>query len=191
MNLRRIGIRLGIALLIVLLGLIAGSIFISRESETEPPPCPACSAVYASAASEVPTVTPCDLVHDPKRYNDQVVRVRAIWRHDSGTVSLSDPAAQCEGGSPMKAGLPESFASCDGARQMLVIHTGLGFERGYNGRANVIVAGRYGRVQSGDGSDAETGLTILCVERVTPIGSEIRGRIRYAMEEVSRRIGFY
>ncbi|HEY0101524.1 MAG TPA: hypothetical protein VGB76_21540 [Pyrinomonadaceae bacterium] len=91
----------------------------------------------------------------------------------------------------MKAGRPDSFAACDGARKMLVIHTGLGFERGYNGSANVIVAARYGQVQTGDGSDAETGLTILCVERVTPIGSEIGGRIRYVMEEVSRRIGFY
>ena len=89
----------------------------------------------------------------------------------------------------MKAGLPESFASCDGALKMLIVHTGLGFQRGYNGRANVSVAGRYGRIRSNDSSAGETGLTILCVERVTPIGSEIRGRIRYTFEEFSRRIG--
>ena len=180
---RRIGIKLGVALLILLGAVAAAAILISREGETEAPPCRACSAVYASAASAMPDVTPCDLLRDPGRYDGRVVRVRAVWKHDSGSVSLSDPAAACEGGSSVKAASPEPFASCDGAREMLIIHTGLGFERGYNGRANVVVAGRYGRVASDASPGGEAGLTILCVERVTPIGSELRGRIRYVGEE--------
>jgi len=189
MKLRRIGIRLLIAFGVLSAALIVSLWLISRVGAVENPPCRDCSEVNASARSQISSVTLCDLLHNSELYNEKLVRIRAVLKQDSGYISLSDPAITCEGQTFAKAGFPESFASCDGTRKMLKIYTGYDPQGArYDGVANVVVVGRWGRIQSNDNFDGELGLTILCLETVSSIGSERSLRIRYSIDEIARRI---
>jgi hypothetical protein len=191
MRLRRLTIRL-----LVVFGVIGAAVLISfwlivRVGAVENPPCRACSAIYASAQSQIPTVTLCDLLRNSEQYNDRLVRVHALLKQDSDYISLSDPTLPCANGSFTYAGFQEPFASCEGARKMLSMYTGYDPQsHRYDGVANVVVVGRWGVIKNAGQFDGETGLSILCLETVASLGDDGFHRRRYFMSEIARHIHF-
>lgn len=45
-----------------------------------------------SAVPQIQTIALCDLIHDPERYMQKVVRVRVMFNSDAGNHSVYDPA---------------------------------------------------------------------------------------------------
>jgi hypothetical protein len=82
MRLRRLSLRLLIVFGFVAIGFLILFWRIVRVGAVENPPCHACSTIYASA--QIPTVTLCDLLRNSAQYNDQLVRVHALLKQDSG-----------------------------------------------------------------------------------------------------------
>src|SRR2546423_10993093 len=80
-------------LITFVIGVVAAWMFYyssPKPTQIEQPPCRSCVKVYASASSNLPVISFCTLASDPHRYNNQVVRVRAYVKHDSGYFFLSD-----------------------------------------------------------------------------------------------------
>ena len=140
MKFRRLAIRLLIVLGVIAIGFLILFWRIVRVGAIENPPCHACSAIYASAQSPIPTVTLCDLLRNSAQYNDRLVRVHALLKQDSDYVSLTDSSLPCASGSFVYSGFQEPFASCDGARKLLTIYTGYDPQgHPYDGVANVVM----------------------------------------------------
>ena len=180
MKFRRLAIRLLIVLGVIAIGFFILFWRIVRVGAIENPPCHACSAIYASAQSPIPTVTLCDLLRNSAQYNDRLVRVHALLKQDSDYVSLTDSSLPCASGSFVYSGFQEPFASCDGARKLLTIYTGYDPQGHlYDGVANVVIVGRWGMIKNAGQFDGREGLSILCLETVASPGDEAFHRWRY------------
>jgi hypothetical protein len=156
-----------------------------RAENTEHPPCRSCAETY-SLASEIPTVSVCEIVNNPEPYANRIVRIQAKFVHDAGYISLRDNAQPCGQSSSLRAGLAvDELQSCEGTGKALVIHSGFG--NWYDGGANITFVGRYGRIEDNRGFDhGERGVNILCLEEVSPLGSGSYGRIRYTIGKLFR-----
>ena len=188
MRLRRLAIRLLIVLGAFTIGFLILLWRIVRVGAIENPPCHTCSAIYASAQSEIPTVTLCELLRNSVQYSDGLVRVHALLKQDSDYVSLTDSSLPCASGSFAYSGFQEPFASCDGARKLLTIYTGYDPQgRLYDGVADVVVVGRWGVMKNAGQFDGQTGLSILCLETVTSLSDEVFHRRRYFASRILLR----
>jgi hypothetical protein len=174
MKFRRLAIRLLIVLGVIAIGFLILFWRIVRVGTVENPPCHACSAIYASAQSPIPTVTLCDLLRNSTQYNDRLVRVHALLKQDSDYPSLTDSSLPCASASFVYSGFQEPFASCDGARKLLTIYTGYD-PRGhlYDGAANVVIVGRWGVIKNAGQFDGQTGLSILCLETLLRLATRL------------------
>ena len=105
---QRLTLRLAVAALTFIIGVAVASVWIiSHIAKIEEPPCHSCATIYSSA-SEVQNITLCELSSKPELYKGKIVRIRAIFQHDSGTIILTDH--KCEGGGVAYSGLSKSFA---------------------------------------------------------------------------------
>lgn len=188
MRLRRLAIRL-----LIIFGVLAVAFGIAfwrivRVGALENPPCRACSAIYASAESQIPTVTLCHLLGNSAQYNDRLVRVHALLKQDSDYVSLTDSSLPCANGTFVYSGFQQPFASCDGARKLLTIYTGYEPQgHRYDGAAPVVIVGRWGAIENAGQFDGRTGLSIVCLETVASPGDDWAHRCRYFTSEIARR----
>ncbi len=172
-----------------LIGISVATIWmLSRVENTEAPPCRSCAETY-SLASEIPMVSVREVVNNPERYANRIIRIRARFVHDSGYISLHDQVQSCGHFSFLRAGLSvEQVQSCEGTRKALAIHSGFG--TWYDGGSNITIVGRYGRIEDDRGfNDGESGVNILCLEEVSPLDSGLSGRIHYTIEKLFRRSG--
>ena len=187
MKFRRLAIRLLIVLGVIAIGFLILFWRIVRVGAVENPPCHACSAIYASAQSPIPTVTLCELLRNSAQYSNRLVRVHPLLKQDSDYVSLTDSSLPCASGSFVYSGFQEPFASCDGARKLLTIYTGYDPQGHlYDGVADVVLVGRWGVIKNAGQFDGQTGLSILCLETVAPLGDDGAHRRRYFMRKVLR-----
>jgi hypothetical protein len=187
MRSRRLAIRLLIVVGVIAIGFLILFWRIVRVGAVENPPCRACSAIYASAQSQIPTVTLCELLGNSAQYNDRLVRVHALLKQDSDYVSLTDSSLPCASRSFAYSGFQEPFASCDGARKLLTIYTGYNPQgHPYDGVADAVIVGRWGIIKNAGQFDGQTGLSILCLETVTSPGDDASHRWRYFTWKILR-----
>ena len=160
---RRITLRMLVATITFLIGVAVTSVWlISGVSEHEVPPCRACAEIYAS--SEIPTVSLCEVIDNPERFQNQIVRIRAEFIHDAGYIFLS--YRSCGNGNHVPAGFTESSGSCVGNRKLLSRYSG--FESWYDSSADVVVVGRFGRIEfEKNFSHGRDGFNIMCLEQVS------------------------
>src|SRR2546423_14436138 len=105
MRFRRRAIKLLIVFAFIVVGALVWFWLTVRIGTVENPPCGACSIIYASAQSLIPTVTLCDLLLNSEQYNNRLVRVQALLKQDSDYVSLSDNTLPCADRSFIYAGI--------------------------------------------------------------------------------------
>ena len=181
---RRLTLRILVALLTFAIGVAAASVWmVSRIAESEEPPCRSCSEIYTS--SEISTVTFRELSANPGEFRGKLVRVEAIFHHDSGAISLR--GERWAGPGAMYAGVAESRGACPGAWKALTVYSG--YRTWYDSEADVVVVGRLERIDGeGDFYAGREGFNILCLERVEPIGSGIRQRVYYAIGRLAGAI---
>lgn len=176
---RSLSLRVVIALLTFGIGLAVASIWTITSVDQEVAPCNSFAAVYPAAANEIPSVTLCEIVSDPERYRDRVVRLKAAFHHDAGTVSLGE-AGNCAKSTHTYAGYADFPTSCAGNQKLLSIHSG--YDTWYDGPpVGVVVVGRSGIIEDKNFYQGREGFNILCVEQVMPDGIGIRQRIYYTV----------
>jgi hypothetical protein len=74
--------------------------------------CAARGSQGTAASDQVPTVTYCELMKNPKRYHDKVVRVNALFARDFEVSSLYDQE-DCTKGKPDYASLSSTWVGYD------------------------------------------------------------------------------
>jgi hypothetical protein len=177
-----LSLRVVVALLTFSIGLAVASVWAIISVERDAAPCNSFASFYAAAADEIPTVTLCEIVSDPERYRDRVVRLKATFYHDAGTVSLGEKG-NCAKSTHTYAGFAGFPASCAGNQKLLSIHSG--YSTWYDGPpVDLVVVGRSGIVNDGNFYQGREGFNILCVEQVTPDGMGIWQRIYYTVGKV-------
>ena len=174
-----LSLRVVVAFLTFSIGLAVASVWAVASVEQDVAPCDSFAAAHADAANEIPTVTLCEIAADPERYRDRVVRRKATFRHDAGTVSLSEKG-HCAGDASAYAGFAGFPASCAGNQKLLSIHSG--YKTWYDGPpVDVVVVGRFGIIEEGNLYQGREGFNILCVEQVSPDDMGIWQRIYYTV----------
>lgn len=172
---RRLTLRVAVTCLTFVVGVAAASVgMVSRVAEKEEAPCRDCSEIYSS--SEILTVTLCEISANPERYRGRLVRIRAVFHHDAGTIHLFDP---CGSGGAARAGVAESCGACAGAWKALSIYSG--YRTWYDGDADVVVVGRAGRIEGNNFYQGLDGFNVLCLERAGPAGSGVWQRVYYTI----------
>lgn len=172
---RRILVALIAIVTFVILGL---SLFRPRSADVplEQPPCKKCAAIY-SATAPIPTISICELAENGTRYDNQLVRVKAIFVHDAGQTILRPEEGTCSHPG-MNTGLDEKGEACEGTRKALSVYTG--FETSYDSHAKVVVVGRVGQINNPRSHFRKgEGFNILCLEHVEPVGSGEAERRKY------------
>ena len=170
---RRISLRVAMALLTFLVGIVVSILWlVNRSSEVkaiENPPCRSCSQIY-STSPELPTVPFCDFVRNPEHYAGQVIRIRALLNYDSGQKFLYDKACEKK---TTEAEYDESMQSCAGVKKKLDTLLGQNpgwFKMTVDGNAGVTIIGRYGRIDNSRFMrKGDNGFLILCVERAQAV----------------------
>lgn len=177
---RSLFLRVVVALLTFSVGLAVASVWAITSVEQEVAPCDSFAAVYP--ANEIPNVTLCDIVSDPERYRERVVKLTATFYHDGGTVALGG-RGDCAKQAYTFAGFAGFPASCAGNQKLLSIHTG--YKTWYDGPpVDVVLIGRPGIIEDGNLYQGREGFNILCVEQVTPDGMGIWQRVYYTVGKV-------
>jgi hypothetical protein len=129
----------------------------------EEPPCKSCSSIYQSAPGEIQTISFCDLLKTPERYDGQVIRYVGVLKHESGHFSTS--RKECGNDAVIDVQLDPSLKACVGAGDYLFDEMGsrhqcIKHPFGFNGDAYAQIIARFER-HSGRHS-----LVALCIERV-------------------------
>ncbi len=185
---KRTAIRLIAALVSFFVGVSIATVWMySRVRNMELPPCQSCAEIYSSSP-EILTASVCEIVNNPERYANRTVRVQAMLHNDAGYIYLYDESRPCGQNSILYVGLTEPLKSCEGTRKTLTVHSGIG--TWYDGTVSITVVGRLGHIEEYRGFyDGENGFNVLCIERVSSVGSGMLGRIRYTIGEVVKRAG--
>ena len=90
-----------------------------------------------SFTSDVPTVAYCDLIRNPKRYDDKLIRIRAIYRYGYEWSQFYCPGCLSEGETWVD--FEKSFKSC--ARSVVSKRIG---DNGFKGRTvELLVVGKF------------------------------------------------
>jgi hypothetical protein len=150
-----------------------------RVPELEQTPCNACAHIYER--SQIPSVTICELNERREYYRGRLVRISVVFHNDAGQVRLRD---HCTGFLDSHSGFGDSFESCAGVRDALLIHTGYG-RLWYDGAARVVMVGRAGRVENPTSAHDENGFNIDCIESVEPMHPDSHNMIRYRLSELA------
>ncbi len=124
----------------------------------------------------------------PQKYENKIIRMAAILHHDSGQLFLGDEGFNTRN-IYVPAGRGEDFVSCYFTQRAITFNTG--YRTWYDGSAHITMFGKFGiiddqmRFHSGI-----TGVTLLCIEAVTPANSWSApiNNYRYALARTSRLI---
>jgi hypothetical protein len=131
-----------------------------------------------------------ELSENSEKYAGQMIRLEAIFVHDSGYTSLRDPTAS--GVKAMPVGFGKDYVACSSTQNALSFHTGLG--GWYDGIAYIRLIGTYGTIDDQRKfMDRMAGFTLLCLEEVKPVdpSKDIPiNTVRYAIGQIDKLISY-
>lgn len=146
---------------------------LSRTGRVELPPCVGCH----QAGAQLDEVSVCDLEFRRQELKDKLVRVRGIFRNDSGYLFLENP------GCSVHLGFAPGRLACKNAYRKLQIICGI--DAWYDGRATVRLLGTPSRIPVGNFFEGDEGFTILCLEEVVTEPTMGR-RWRFALDRIQK-----